>query len=137
MDAAGEALLSSGLGTLKGFVQAMERSADKAATLLQWQPTVRAWAAQAQKYLQAHPDLAANEQAAFQTYINLANDIADQSVKHISSLMARVPKVLAAAELEGPTGAGIPMAEGFRAIPGWVWATAAFIVVLAFWGRAK
>lgn len=137
MDAAGQAILNSGLQLLKGFVQAMERATDRAATLLRWQPTVAAWAAQATKYLQEHPNLPANDQAALQTYINVANDIADQSTLHIDSLMARVPKVLGAATVNGPTSAAVPLAEGLRSVPGWVWGLGVFLVILAIFGPKR
>jgi len=84
---AASSLMTEGTSLFRGFMAAMDASQNRGATLLSWQPMLKVWAMKARAFVAAAPN--SPNAGLIADAASEAEDIADQSVNHIDSLMQR------------------------------------------------
>jgi hypothetical protein len=123
MDANGVNLMNQGISLLKGFVSEMNPtpSALRPVVFLKYKTSTDAWAKQAQGYVtQNAGSMSLEEQSRMKTAISMCQDIANQTVKHLDSLVVRITQQMGGVGSPAPTATGTQTSTaGIGKIIGW------------------
>lgn len=96
MISSADSVLSEGLALMRSFVETVQKTPEllRGGILVAFQPQIDAWTDRADDYLEANPGIPLATQSKLRSAIVMGDDIADQSPKHVNSLVARVTSFL-------------------------------------------